>query len=205
MPPAKARNGHGHDDKNEGTSHGNGKDKDASSGAQSNHQVNGSGGAKMRRVASAAGSNLRDSVTADAAATLAAQSLTKTANSASNPLAQDPSAAGSVLQWSSADRPFLQKYRRVHRLSTPTSFLTDYHQWVIGRPGSIGLQSPTMRRTKTFRRQSRDDLVGVLKKHYNSQAMQENDVLVDFVHKVATTASLPTSGIPKPTRTRKKS
>lgn len=97
MPPAKARNGHGHDDKNDSTSHGNGKDKDATNGAQSNHQVNGSGGTKMRRVASAAGTNLRESVAADTAATLAAQSLTKSANSASKPQAQDPSAAGSVV------------------------------------------------------------------------------------------------------------
>lgn len=203
MPPAKARNGLGHDDKNDSTSQANGKDKDGPNGAQSQLHMNGVGGGKMRRVASTAGSNLRESVTADTAQAQATPSAAK-ASLASDSLVRELSAAGGVLQWPSIDRHFLQKYRRSHRMTTPTSFVTDYHQWVLDRPGSIGTQSPTMRRNKTFRRQSRDELAGILRKHYNSQAIQENDVLVDFVHKVTTTASMPIAGIPKPTRTRKK-
>ncbi|KAL8382694.1 hypothetical protein RB595_006467 [Gaeumannomyces hyphopodioides] len=215
MPP-KPRNGHDDSSKPE-TPHSTGKHghKDGLNGTPASahhhphhHAVN---GGKMRRVASSAGTNLRESMTAaqllvappDAGLTPASAAGGVSSASAAAPdgTAQEPGAPGAAVQWSSFDRSVLHSYRRVYRLNTPTSFMTDYHRWVLSRPGSMGLQSPTMLRSRVFRRQGKDQLAGAVRKHFNSQGVQENDVIVDFLHKVHTTASGATS---KPGRIRRK-
>ncbi|KAI0386045.1 hypothetical protein F5Y04DRAFT_245324 [Hypomontagnella monticulosa] len=87
------------------------------------------------------------------------------------------------LQWPSFDRDVLHDYRRRYLLSTPTAFANPYHHWVLSRPG-IGLRSPTMARKLEYRRQSKEDLTKVVRKHFNALGVQETDVIVDFVHKV---------------------
>ena len=81
------------------------------------------------------------------------------------------------------ERDFLHDYRREFRLDTPTSFSEPYHHWVLSQ-SKIGLQSPTMARRSVYRRQSRDDLAKTVRKHINGQAVQENDVIVAFLHRV---------------------
>ena len=88
------------------------------------------------------------------------------------------------LQWPAFEREVLHAYRRVYRLNTPTAFSRDYHQWVLTQSGSIGLYSPTIARKKEFRRQTNDELTGSVRKHFNSLGVQENDVIVDFLHKI---------------------
>lgn len=88
------------------------------------------------------------------------------------------------MQWTAFDRVVLHAYRREHRLQTPTSFASSYHQWVLSSPGGIGLYSPTMARKREQRRQSKDGLASVVRKHFNASGIQENEVIPDFLHKV---------------------
>ncbi|TDZ26402.1 hypothetical protein Cob_v000871 [Colletotrichum orbiculare MAFF 240422] len=162
MPPKSSKATAAHDDaKAEGTTT---KEKHMSgSGSHSN--------GKLRRVASSTGSNLREVTNASAAADTTAAS---TKEQAPNP----------GLQWNTFDRETLHAYRREHHLSTPTSFSCSYRQLVLSRPGGIGLHSPTMARKKEYRRQSKEQLAMVVRKHFNGVGVQENDVIVDFIHKV---------------------
>ena len=74
----------------------------------------------------------------------------------------------------------------MYRLSTPTSFTREYHHWVLTQRGSVGLHSPTIARKKDFQRQSKDQLATAVRKHFNGQGVQENDIIVDFLHKART-------------------
>ncbi|KAK4233649.1 hypothetical protein C8A03DRAFT_19312 [Achaetomium macrosporum] len=144
-----------------------------------NKEKNGSGtgtqtGTKMRRVASSAGSNLREVTNASAVNATAAADSTANAPDANTP----------GLQWPAFDRDVLHAYRRAYRLKTPTAFVSDHHEWVLTQPGSIGLYSPTIARRKEFRRQTKDQLTNVVRKHFNGLGVQENDIIVDFLHKV---------------------
>jgi histone deacetylase complex subunit SAP30 len=91
------------------------------------------------------------------------------------------------LQWPAFDRDVLHAYRRAYRLSTPTAFSREYHQWVLTQAGSVGIYSPTIARRKELRRQSSDSLTSVVRKHFNGLGVQENDVIVEFLHKVRST------------------
>jgi hypothetical protein len=88
------------------------------------------------------------------------------------------------LQWPAFERDVLHAYRRAYRLKTPTAFVSDHHEWVFTLPGSIGLYSPTIARRKELRRQTKDQLTNAVRKHFNALGVQENDVIVDFLHKV---------------------
>ncbi|KAL2127471.1 hypothetical protein VTI74DRAFT_10682 [Chaetomium olivicolor] len=165
MPPKAARSGH--DDSKTDTP--NSKDKHASgTGSQSN--------GKMRRVASSAGSNLREVTNASATNAAAAGATDSTAST------QEANTPG--LQWPAFERDVLHAYRRAYRLKTPTAFVSDHHEWVLTQPGSIGLYSPTIARRKELRRQTKDQLTNVVRKHFNGLGVQENDIIVDFLHKV---------------------
>ena len=63
----------------------------------------------------------------------------------------------------------------------------------------MGLYSPTMaRRNGAFRRQTKEQLAMAVRKHFNGVGVQENDVIVDFIHKIHTERVAKTSG---PSRT----
>lgn len=66
------------------------------------------------------------------------------------------------------------------------------------QPGSVGLYSPTMARKKEERRQTRSQLTNTVRKHFNSQPCQENDVIVDFLHRVRKGRMSKLTGLPKP-------
>ncbi|KAK2028049.1 hypothetical protein LX32DRAFT_640300 [Colletotrichum zoysiae] len=149
-------------------------DTKSESTAPKEKQTPGSGGhhsnGKLRRVASSTGSQLREVTNANAAADVQV---------AAKEAAQNPG-----IQWSTFDRETLHAYRREHHLNTPTSFSCSYRQLVLSRPGGIGLHSPTMARKKENRRQSKEQLTMSVRKHFNGLGIQENDVIVDFIHKV---------------------
>ncbi|SPQ23759.1 8bb31583-e121-4c36-aee7-c0847bbc16dd [Thermothielavioides terrestris] len=130
---------------------------------------------KMRRVASGATSNLREATNASAVNGAATTTATDSASSA-----QEANVPG----WPAFERDVLHAYRRAYRLKTPTAFVSDHHAWVLTQPGSIGLYSPTIARHKQLRRQTKDQLTNVVRKHFNGLGVQENDVIVDFLHKV---------------------
>ncbi|OLN95541.1 hypothetical protein CCHL11_04912 [Colletotrichum chlorophyti] len=164
MAPKSSKNA-GHDDsKPEST---NTKEKHATgSGSHSS--------TKLRRVASSTGSQLKEVTNA---------SSTTDATAAAKEEAQNTG-----IQWNTFDRETLHAYRREHHLNTPTSFSCSYRQLVLSRPGGIGLHSPTMARKKGYRRQSKEQLAMAVRKHFNGVGIQENDVIVDFIHKVRSQA-----------------
>ncbi|KAF6842011.1 hypothetical protein CPLU01_00104 [Colletotrichum plurivorum] len=165
MAPAKSSKAAHDDAKADGT-----HTKEKHSSGPGNHNSNG----KLRRVASSTGSNLREVTNASAAADVAP------------PAKADGQNPG--IQWNTFDRETLHAYRREHHLNTPTSFSCSYRQLVLSRPGGIGLHSPTMARKKGSRRQSKEQLAMAVRKHFNGLGVQENDVIVDFIHKVRSQA-----------------
>ncbi|KAL6881214.1 hypothetical protein J3F83DRAFT_721455 [Trichoderma novae-zelandiae] len=88
------------------------------------------------------------------------------------------------LPWTSFERRCLHAYVREHELTTPASYSSSFHNWVLSRPGSLGLYSPTMVRKQQIKRQSKDQLALAVRKHFNGLGIQENDVIVDFIYKV---------------------
>ncbi|KAK3991316.1 hypothetical protein QBC44DRAFT_306713 [Cladorrhinum sp. PSN332] len=172
-PPKGSRANGGQDDPKADTP--NSKEKNGH--AAGSHQSNG----KMRRVASNTGSNLRE-VTNASTSNLA---TTTTASAGTTATPQEAATPG--LQWPAFERDVLHAYRRAYRLKTPTAFVSDHHQWVLTQPGSIGLYSPTIARRKEIRRQTKDQLTSAVRKHFNGQGAQENDIIVEFLHKIRTT------------------
>ncbi|GAW22976.1 hypothetical protein ANO14919_125230 [Xylariales sp. No.14919] len=134
-------------------------------GTKDTHKPNG----KLQRVVSSTGSQLKEATSVKGSTT------TTTA------LVPQPITPG--LQWSTFDRDILHDYRREYRLDTPTAFSSSYRYWVLSQ-SYVGLQSPTMARRAQFRRQSKDDLTKAVRRHFNGVGIQENDVIVDFLHKV---------------------
>jgi len=137
------------------------------------NQTNG----KMRRVASSAGANLREATNGSAGPVAPPE----TASTSSATAAE---ASNHGLQWPAFERDVLHAYRRAYRLSTPTAFTSDYHRWVLTQAGSIGIYSPTIARRRDLRRQSKDQLTNAVRRHFNGLGVQENDIIVDFLHKV---------------------
>jgi histone deacetylase complex subunit SAP30 len=193
MAPAKSRVNHD-DSKSEAPSH---KDKTAHGGG--NNQPNG----KSRRVAGTGASHAREAQSASAPGTApTAQEVTAPGVSgyvgiAASPCSEMLTRVFLQLQWASFDRGVLHAYRRVYRLNTPSAFANEYHQRILSQPGSIGLQSPTMARRRDQRRQSKDQLANTVRKHFNGLGTQENDVIVDFLHKIRS------QGISKPEPTKR--
>ncbi|RDL38865.1 Uncharacterized protein BP5553_03205 [Venustampulla echinocandica] len=162
MPPSKSKQ-HQDDSRSEASST---KEKP---GSNSSTAANG----KNRRIAgtAAAGSSLRDVVTAGPSNTPAAVSGTAGADAAPG------------LQWSSFEPEILHGYRYDYRLNTPAAFNKPYNEMVLAH-SSIGRMSPTMARRKEQRRQGKDQLANAVRKHFNSMGIAENEVVVDFLYKV---------------------
>lgn len=87
------------------------------------------------------------------------------------------------IQWSSFDPSTLNAYRYEYRLNTPAAFNNPYNQIALSR-SSIGRMSPTMAVRKDERRQSKDQLVARIRKHFKCMGIVENDVVVEFLYKV---------------------
>ena len=90
------------------------------------------------------------------------------------------------LQWTEFERGVLHGYTRAFRLDEAGAFSSEFARWILSQPGSVGLQSPTMQRRLDMRRQSKTRLASAVRKHFNGQGGQENDIVVDFLHKVQT-------------------
>jgi len=157
------------------------------------HRSNG----KLQRVASSTGSHLKD-VNSKGLATTPTAPVAQPATTPgvrhhrgdAHPWDTDTTWAFSFiltcsfqLQWSTFDRDVLHEYRREHQLDTPTAFSSSYRHWVLSH-SHLGLKSPTMARRAQFRRQTKDDLTKVVRAHFNGVGIQENDVIVEFLHRV---------------------
>ncbi|KAI1264217.1 hypothetical protein F5Y18DRAFT_88264 [Xylariaceae sp. FL1019] len=162
MPPAKSKAANHDDAKSETPSL---KDRNGH-GPNGSHKTT----SKMQRIASSTGSQLKEATSASSVTTAPATNGSHT-----------QIAPG--LKWATFDRDVLHDYRREHQLDTPTAFSSSYHHWVLSQ-SYIGVRSPTMARQAQYRRQNKDDLTKVVRRHFNGVGVQENDVIVDFLHKV---------------------
>lgn len=191
MPPAKSSKAAHDDSKTDGT---HSKEKNGQPAASSS---------KMRRVTSTTGPQSRDGAAGGQGKSAGAGSGSKAANAAKEDVPQ-PGVSGlffvssvmaiqwtcvltspsSQIDWTSFDREMLHAYRREHSLTAPTCYSSPYRQMILSQPGSIGMYSPSMMRKRADRRQSKEQLALAVRKHFNSVGVQENDVIVDFIHKV---------------------
>ncbi|APA05335.1 hypothetical protein SS1G_09739 [Sclerotinia sclerotiorum 1980 UF-70] len=109
---------------------------------------------------------------------------TLTAPSAVAGAAGNTNTDGNVgIQWSEFDPSVLHSYRYEHGMNTSPAFNSSYNQIVLSQ-SSIGRMSPTMVRKKEHKRQSKEQLANTVRKHFNSQSVNENDVIVKFLYKV---------------------
>lgn len=92
----------------------------------------------------------------------------------------DLSSSGNI-KWSAQDSSVLHSYRRAYRLDCPSSFKNPLSHVVLNQ--GIGTMSPTMARPKSKRRVHKDQLGLAVKKSFNSQAVTESDVIVDWLYK----------------------
>ncbi|OAA68413.1 hypothetical protein SPI_00608 [Niveomyces insectorum RCEF 264] len=202
MAPAKPR---ANADESHGTTgHASKTDTAHSRDRNSHHGANGgahhpAANGKARRSAAASNASASAAAAAAAAAATAAaaaaaahqqQQQQQLANNTTNGAADAASALARAsnpnIQWIDFERGVLHAYRRAFRLETPAASSNDFYRWILSQPGSIGLQSPTMMRRKELRRQSKTQLASAARKHFNGLGVQENDIIVDFLHKVQT-------------------
>ncbi|RAL64269.1 hypothetical protein DID88_002161 [Monilinia fructigena] len=87
------------------------------------------------------------------------------------------------IQWSEFDPAILHRYRYEHGMNTPPAFNNSYNQMVLSQ-SSIGRMSPSMVRKKEHKRQNKDQLANAVRKHFNSQSVNETEVIVNFLYKV---------------------
>ena len=79
------------------------------------------------------------------------------------------------MSWDSMPSSVLHTYRSAYHM--PTSSANSFHASVVLSSG-IGKKAPTSRSNRT----SKDALVTAVRKHFNSQPVNENDVIVNFLY-----------------------
>ncbi|KAI9779254.1 MAG: hypothetical protein M1839_007506 [Geoglossum umbratile] len=89
----------------------------------------------------------------------------------------------SGISWPSIPTNILHAYRQAYRLSTPSAFQSSLSQIILSNPG-IGRHSPTMAIRKDRRRVGKEQLAMAVRKNFNGLAIQEGEVVVDFLYKV---------------------
>jgi hypothetical protein len=87
------------------------------------------------------------------------------------------------MSWNSAPLTLLDTYRTAYNLPTPSAFTSIQRQALLTNPG-IGRHSPTRARQKDKRRVSKDQLALAVRKHFNSAAVNEIDVVVEVIYRV---------------------
>lgn len=89
------------------------------------------------------------------------------------------------MDWTADDLPLLHRYRKAYQLDVPTAFRSPMNAAILSIPG-IGRLSPTMARKRAKRNTSKEQLALTVRKHFNGLAVNETDVVVDFLYKVKT-------------------
>ncbi|CAK7229819.1 hypothetical protein SBRCBS47491_007378 [Sporothrix bragantina] len=134
-----------------------------------------------------AGAHSSSHTTTNGKARRTAASTAAAAVPAAQPTPPAPAATQNpTLQWTEFERGVLHGYTRAFNLDEAGAFSNEFARWILSQPGSVGLQSPTMLRRQDMRRQSKTRLANACRKHFNGQGGQENDIVVDFLHKVQT-------------------
>ena len=84
--------------------------------------------------------------------------------------------------WSNEDLAVLHAYRHAYRLNHPSAFQSPMSNAIFSYPG-IGKYSPTMARSKERRKTTKEQLALAVRKHFNSMAVNETDVVTEFLYK----------------------
>ena len=87
------------------------------------------------------------------------------------------------MAWNDAPLELLNTYRVAHNLPIAAAFTSPLNQALLTNPG-IGRQSPTMARKKEKRRVAKEQLALAVRKHFNSAAVSEIDVVAGLAYKV---------------------
>ncbi|CAK7228017.1 hypothetical protein SCUCBS95973_006740 [Sporothrix curviconia] len=170
MAPSKPRANA--DDAHGAAGHGAGSSAAANSSSAAGSAANGTGSTAH----TTANGKARRTAAATASAAVPAQPSPPVPVASQNP----------TLQWNEFERGVLHGYTRAFSLDEAGAFANEFARWILSQPGSVGLQSPTMLRRQDMRRQSKMRLASAVRKHFNGQGSQENDIVVDFLHKVQT-------------------
>jgi len=80
------------------------------------------------------------------------------------------------IQWDNLPTSFLHQYRSAYNLRTPSASST-YNHAVLST--AIGKKSPSY-----HQRQSQEALIAAIRRNFNNQAINEHDVIVDFLYAV---------------------
>lgn len=91
--------------------------------------------------------------------------------------------ADEQLNWFSEDVSLLHGYRVIYRLPTPTAFKNHLNAAILSAPG-IGRHSPTMVKKREKRKVGKNNLALSVRKHFNGLAINESEVIVDFLYKI---------------------
>ncbi|KAF2763227.1 hypothetical protein EJ05DRAFT_30210 [Pseudovirgaria hyperparasitica] len=97
---------------------------------------------------------------------------------------QTGTSSTSSSSWAKEDSLLLHSYRSLYRLETPSSFHNPLAHVLLSQ--GIGNHSPTMARQKSKRRVSKDSLALAVRKNFNALAVNEQEVIVDFLYKTKT-------------------
>ncbi|KAK7981777.1 hypothetical protein PG988_004015 [Apiospora saccharicola] len=173
MPPAKSKTANHDDSKSETPSvkerNGHGANKDHG------HQTNG----KLRRVASSTGSTLRDA--------------TKPTINGHPPVTTEVAATQPAATPAVCTKTSCTGLRSTAKSSTSTDANTISTRLPLSPTATADLSladresvftPPTMARKSEYRRQTKEDLAKVVRKHFNGQGIQENEIVVGFLHRV---------------------
>lgn len=87
------------------------------------------------------------------------------------------------IKWANQADELLDSYRIAYKLDSAPSFHTTLSAAVLTAPG-IGRRSPTMIKKRDKRKIPKEQLALAVRKHFNGLAVNESDVLVDFVYAV---------------------
>jgi hypothetical protein len=86
------------------------------------------------------------------------------------------------LDWPAESRPLLIKYRDAHTLPVRTLYRNPSAHHILS--SGIGSRSPTMARDKAQRRCTKDEVAGVVRKHFRDTAVTETECLVEVMYRV---------------------
>lgn len=87
------------------------------------------------------------------------------------------------ISWSTEQTQLLHAYRSAYGVEAPSAMKSALSTALLTIPG-IGQHSPTMARAKDKRRTGKEQLALAVRKHFNSLAVNETDVVVDFLYSV---------------------
>jgi len=86
------------------------------------------------------------------------------------------------IDWRKEDTALLHRYRSAYALSCPSAFHNPMANYIL--QSGIGLQSPTMARTKQKKRMRKEELAMIVRRNFKEAPVVENECIVTLLYKV---------------------